>query len=618
VTVVRRAWLVLLALATVSAAPRDPCQQASARLGRSVCVVAVPDRHAWEQLTVGQIPWTRYLVPARPDARLPVLFSDSQTFEYHFDLLATGFAPLFPGLDHDEAARLLYNPRHREFYAGNVQERARGFEFSVEEVAGAPVSRDEVIAVWTALARAFGVGELAFAPMGPQAEAVKGWDDLPFAVAGRPDPRPLEVYSAGETFGTVRRVTADDAAGYQDVLVFQTAPIDVAHPVAGLITGSPQGELSHLSVRSAARHTPDCYAADAWVRFAPWEGRSVHLVCDEHGLSITPADPADVAAFWADRKPAAVPVAAPDADWTALVGLAEMPTATADERALSLRRYGSKARNLAAIAQRVPFALDGFAIPVSAYLAYVAANGRAFDAPIDPALVTRVSDRIVAQFGETAMVRFRSSSNAEDALGFSGAGLYESTSVCVADDRDGDDVGPSRCDPETGGERGVARGLRKVWASLWTERAVAERDWYGIPADAVAMGILVDRRAAHEQANIVAFTAPPNGGDGFLVDAQAGELEVVGTSPGVWPESTLLTVVDGRVTSIRRVNAASAAAIVLSDERLAELGAALAKVQAVFPVDEAAPAGHDVALDTEWKILDDGRLALKQVRPFLR
>jgi hypothetical protein len=44
----------------------------------------------------------------------------------------------------------------------------------------------------------------------------------------------------------------------------------------------------------------------------------------------------------------------------------------------------------------------------------------------------------------------------------------------------------------------------------------------------------------------------------------------------------------------------------------------LADIEGVFPLDEPAPVDADVVLDTEWKVLVDGRLVIKQIRPFLR
>jgi hypothetical protein len=135
--------------------------------------------------------------------------------------------------------------------------------------------------------------------------------------------------------------------------------------------------------------------------------------------------------------------------------------------------------------------------------------------------------------------------------------------------------------------------------------------------------VLVNDRSESEQANIVAFTGNPSsdGDDRYLVNAQLGDLDVVSAEPGVWPESVLLTVVDGSVTSILRVSSSSETAageVVLNDERLRELGARLWTILQVFPVDTRPPEGSDLLLDTEWKILSDGRLIVKQVRTFLR
>ena len=69
---------------------------------------------------------------------------------------------------------------------------------------------------------------------------------------------------------------------------------------------------------------------------------------------------------------------------------------------------------------------------------------------------------------------------------------------------------------------------------------------------------------------------------------------------------------------VQRISRSSLAAEVLSDAQLKTLADRLATIEAVYPVDDPAPAGHDVVLDTEWKVLADGRLVVKQVRPFLR
>ena len=137
------------------------------------------------------------------------------------------------------------------------------------------------------------------------------------------------------------------------------------------------------------------------------------------------------------------------------------------------------------------------------------------------------------------------------------------------------------------------------------------------------MAVLVDPRIDDELANIVAFTGNPTSStdDRYLVDAQAGDLDVVSSAPGVYPEQELITVTEGTVTAIERMQGSSelpAGEWVLSDPRLEELGALLWEIAGVYPVDGSVPEGATVLLDTEWKILADGSLVIKQVRPFLR
>ena len=91
--------------------------------------------------------------------------------------------------------------------------------------------------------------------------------------------------------------------------------------------------------------------------------------------------------------------------------------------------------------------------------------------------------------------------------------------------------------------------------------------------------------------------------------------------PGTWPEKTRLTISGGAVAEIDRVRGSSElpeGGVVLTDEQLRELGARLAEIREVFPLDDAAPAGSTTLLDTEWKVRQDGTLLIKQVRPFLR
>ncbi|HZO52012.1 MAG TPA: PEP/pyruvate-binding domain-containing protein, partial [Bryobacteraceae bacterium] len=95
------------------------------------------------------------------------------------------------------------------------------------------------------------------------------------------------------------------------------------------------------------------------------------------------------------------------------------------------------------------------------------------------------------QFDASRKIRFRSSTNVEDAQNFIGAGLYDSYSGCLLDDRDGDSAGPSHCDPEEDGERGVFRAIQRVYASFYNDNAFIERLRLRVNESQVGMAVLV-------------------------------------------------------------------------------------------------------------------------------
>ena len=87
-------------------------------------------------------------------------------------------------------------------------------------------------------------------------------------------------------------------------------------------------------------------------------------------------------------------------------------------------------------------------------------------------------------------MRIRSSTNVEDSEEFSGAGLYDSYSGCLADEFDVDEIGPSLCDPNEPNERGVFRAIRRVFASFYNQNAFLERIRYSVNESEVGMALL--------------------------------------------------------------------------------------------------------------------------------
>lgn len=657
------------------------CADASARLGATVCLHEVHTRDEWETVAVDadvidQIRTTKYLVPVDDTQVLPTVFVNANRYGLHYDFLVEAFPEAFGALTWDQYVAMIVDRSRRRYFGGDVAEYVdadgtRRFGFIVWDDPADPattVTYEEVLAVWRDLSARFRLGALMFVPTSSnQRAAAETWTDAPFAVRGE-DNLAYEPYTQAVGYGTIRFVpladleaaTAAASYGWQDVLVLDEAPFDVERVVSGTVTGTRQGALSHVNVRAAARGTPNCYLEDPFAALAAWEGALVRFQCGPTTWSIAEATPEEAEAFWDALRPAPVDVPAVDLSVTTPAPLLDVPTATAAERDTALARYGAKGTNLATLYQRVDPAwqLDGFLVPFSWYDTFVATNTWEVDgetltfaetldrwladdtfvsdgavraerlgalraameaAPVDPTHLALLADAIEATWGgDTTMVRLRSSSNAEDGLAFSGAGLYDSASGCLADERDADTDGPSRCDADKRGERTLSDALRTVWASLWEVGAYEERAWYGIDQRAVAMAVLVNDQAEDEQANIVAFTGNPVADDPrWLVESQLGDLDVVAAEPGVWPEQVLLTVEDGAVTAIDRVTPSSEAAEVLSDARLEALGALLWDIDAAFPIDGTPPAGT-LMLDTECKVLEDGRLVVKQVRPFLR
>ncbi len=141
-------------------------------------------------------------------------------------------------------------------------------------------------------------------------------------------------------------------------------------------------------------------------------------------------------------------------------------------------------------------------------------------------------------FDSNAKLRFRSSTNVEDTDQFSGAGLYDSKSGCLADDLDGDTVGPSSCDPDSINEKGVFRAIRKVFASFYNDNAFLERLRHSVDEEQVGMGVLVHHSYPDEfeVANGVATLTRGGFSERVLFATQPGAASVTNPDGDALPE----------------------------------------------------------------------------------
>ena len=243
-----------------------------------------------------------------------------------------------------------------------------------------------------------------------------------------------------------------------------------------------------------------------------------------------------------------------------------------------------------------------------------------FDAAQRAAIIDALQ---VAGFGGRN-IRFRSSTNVEDAETFSGAGLYDSYSGCLEDDLDGDTTGPSRCDATEPRERGVFRALRKVYASFYNENAFLERLRHGVDEADVGMAVLVHYSAPDptEMANGVALLAVDKTGGTRHASArivtQLGAVSVTNPDPAVRPE-TVTAAYSGTDT-------AGATLTLVEPSSLTQGGAPVMPWETDYRIlldqlDTATLAWEDYfpgkpafELDFEFKRIVPGEVGLKQIR----
>ena len=221
-------------------------------------------------------------------------------------------------------------------------------------------------------------------------------------------------------------------------------------------------------------------------------------------------------------------------------------------------------------------------------------------------------------FDPNKNIRFRSSTNVEDTEQFTGAGLYDSYSGCLADELDGDTRGPCICDPENSGERGVFRAIRRVFASFYNDNAFLERLRHGINEADVGMALLVHHSFPDEieLANGVATVqrSHPTTWDIRLV-TQDGATSVANPEPGCIPEEVAVKVYSFGAfpTLVRQSNLVPLGAKVMQWQKdYVDLSNLLVKVGERF---SEVTGKSTFLLEMEYKKdAPDGRLVVKQVR----
>ncbi len=458
--------------------------------------------------------------------------------------------------------------------------------------------------------------------------------------------QPLNI---AESYGQLRFVTAanleNEYVTFRDIVVLDRVPNDISVTL-GIITEQFQTPLAHINVLAQNRGIPNMGLKGAFSdeQLRSLEGKWVRLSVGPSAYEIEEVSQEVADAWWAENSPSEVQVPGMDLEKQELADIQGIVQFANSEEMLAAikeatRAYGGKAANYSVVTQieGVP-TLKAFAVPVYYYMQFMQENG--FDlmieemledpefqndpavrdtkleelrdamklAPLNADFEAMLMDKLATEYAGIRM-RFRSSTNAEDLDGFTGAGLYTSKS--------GDPNDPNSP---------VADAIRKVWASVWFFRAFEERSYRRIDHRQVGMALLVHRSFPEEEANGVALTNNPldksNNEPAFYINVQVGDDSVVLPPAGVTTDQILLYYDNPNktISYLSYSNQTTDGNSVLTNAQVYELGEALAKIREFFAPAYAPASGGWWAMDTEFKF--DGEpgeeplLYMKQARPF--
>ena len=429
------------------------------------------------------------------------------------------------------------------------------------------------------------------------------------------------------SYGRLRVLEMDERPSPRDIVICKTLPNEMPR-VAGVITGVRQTPLSHVNLRAIQDKVPNAFITEAWKseRIAPLIGKYVYYEVNADGFNIREATLKEVETHFADVRPAKPQNPERDLSVTKILPLDNIGFADAS-------RFGVKTVNMATLRTfefpegTVP---NGFGVPFYFYDAFMKHNDfyakveamledpeflsdqdakmaalKKFRAKIKqgemPAWMLDALSELHGAFPEGTSLRCRSSTNNEDLPGFSGAGLYDSYT-------------------HHPNEGHLSKSIKQVFASLWNFRAFEARDFYRIDHLVTAMGVLVHSNFADELANGVAVTNDVvyQTIGNYYLNTQVGEDLVTNPEEHSISEEVLL---DWWNSNIYRVvttsNRTTDGGQILTDAYLRELNSYLGIVHHKFS-QLYGPMGRtkDFAMEIEFKIKSDGKISIKQARPW--
>ncbi len=430
--------------------------------------------------------------------------------------------------------------------------------------------------------------------------------------------------------GKLRKVRISDLDSIDlspnEIVLLDGTPLQLS-AVAGIITTELQTPLSHLSILGQNRKVPVMALKQAWddKKINSMLGEYVALSVTEEGytIEITRQPPKKekprnrkrlkkdlsekrlIRAKDFDRKTSTY-CGYKAENFGVLVELSETMNFSVPEAAFGIPFHYYDEHKRRAGVEKLIYKLNYSTNP-KPLLAEIRA--KILETSVDPKLL----DAITAQVKDMSTfrrMRFRSSTNAEDMKGFSGAGLYGSKTGIIGST-----------------EKPVELALQKVWASLWNNAAYYEREYFHFNHEDAMMGILVHRSFPDEEVNGVAISKNiyRENNLGFVINAQLGEASVVQPDRDItcdqficYPTENSGFYSQNETIEIITTSSLNQNRLVMSKEEIFRLANVIDEIKRYFYYrDFTSKTFNEFGLDFEFKLDKNSReLYIKQVRPY--
>ena len=417
-----------------------------------------------------------------------------------------------------------------------------------------------------------------------------------------------------------------------DIILINGTPLQLAG-VSGIITTDLQTPLSHLSILGQNRKIPVMALKDAWddENINSLIGKQVELTVSIDGFTISEAD-----GLSNPKKERKRLYLKKNLNEKELIKAKDFNRKTANYCGYKAENFGI----LYQLAEKMDFSVPeaAFGIPFYYYQQHAEKSEvigliaqlenhsnpkellstireKIKSTPVDSTLILNIENQLEGM-SSFSRFRFRSSTNAEDMKGFSGAGLYSSKTALTGSNIVEKDEGKT-----------IENALRKVWASLWKDSAYDERAYFNIQQEDVMMGILVHRSFPDEEVNGVAISKNiyRENNLGFVVNAQLGDSSVVQPNPAITCDQFICypTQESGFYTQNQTIEIITTSSLndfnlVMTSDEIYRLANVIQGIKKYFYYrDFTSATFNEYALDFEFKLEKDSReLYIKQVRPF--